>query len=113
MGMGKREGLHGSTKWGKKKEEKYLGVIIHDMLTPEREINEIFTSTYHMVTNIRVAINYMDKSMMKKIITMMIRPKFKYKVGARNKGPPYEDRLQEMEVTTFEDRQERGGLITM
>ena len=45
------EGLNGSKKWGeevimKKKEEKDLGVIIQDTLTPKRHKNGIFASTY-------------------------------------------------------------------
>ncbi|MPC29824.1 hypothetical protein E2C01_023075 [Portunus trituberculatus] len=31
-----------------------------------------------MLTNIRVAFQFMDKDMMKKIITSMIRPKLEY-----------------------------------
>ena len=62
----------------KSREEKDLGVIIQDTLTPERHISEIFGSTYRMLMNIRVAFHYMDKAMMKKIITTMIRPKLEY-----------------------------------
>ncbi|MPC80791.1 hypothetical protein E2C01_075384 [Portunus trituberculatus] len=49
-----------------KKEEKDLGVIIQDTLIPERHIKGLFTSTYKTQTNIRVAFNYMDKSMKQK-----------------------------------------------
>ena len=60
------------------KEEKYLGVVIQDTLSPERHINQLFGSTYRMLTNIRVAFHYMDKDMMKKILTNMVRPKLEY-----------------------------------
>ncbi|MPC13151.1 hypothetical protein E2C01_005872 [Portunus trituberculatus] len=46
----------------KKGEEKDLGVIIQDTLTPERHINGLFASTYKILTNIRVVFTYMDKS---------------------------------------------------
>ena len=60
------------------KEEKDLGVMIQDTLSPEKHINGLFGSTYNLLTNIRVAFNYMDKEMMKKIITSMVRPKLEY-----------------------------------
>ena len=57
---------------------KGLGVIIQDILTLERYINVLFTSTYGALINIRVAFNYMNMRLMKKIITTMIRPKLEY-----------------------------------
>ena len=56
----------------KSEEEKDLGVTILDSLSPENHINRIFGSTYSMLINIRVAFTYMDKDMMRKIITTMI-----------------------------------------
>ena len=50
-------------------------MIIQDTLRPERHISNIFGSTYRMLTNIRVAFNYMDKNMMKKIIASIVRPR--------------------------------------
>ena len=50
----------------KTKEEKYLGVVIQDTLSPEWHINHLFGSKYRTLTNIRVAYHYMDKDMMKK-----------------------------------------------
>ena len=38
----------------KGKEEKYLGVVIHDTLTTERHIRGISGLTYKMLTNINV-----------------------------------------------------------
>ena len=60
------------------KEEKDLGVVIQDTLSLARHINQLFGSTYRMLTNIRVASHYMDKYMMKKILTSMIRPILEY-----------------------------------
>ena len=62
----------------KSKEERDLGVMIQDTLSPEKHINGIFRSTYNLLANIRVAFNYLDKEMMKKIITSIIRPKLEY-----------------------------------
>ena len=59
----------------KTKEEKDLGVVIQGTWSPEWHINQIFGSTYRTITNIRVAFHYMDKDMMKKILTSMIRPR--------------------------------------
>ena len=54
------------------KEEKDLGVVIQDTLSPEQHTNKLFGSIYRMLANIRVAFYYMDKDMMKKILTSMI-----------------------------------------
>ena len=51
---------------------------MQDTLRPERHINNIFGATYKILANIRVAFSYMDKSMMKKIITSIIRPRMEY-----------------------------------
>ena len=123
----------------KSKEEKDLGVIIQDTLSPERHINNIFGSTYNLLSNIRVAFNYLDKDniMMKKIITGMVRPKMEYaavvwaphkkkdikkleriqrvatKMVTELKDLSYEERLEEMGLPTLQERRERGDLITM
>ena len=121
----------------KSREEKDLEVIIQDTLTPERHISEIFSSTYRMLTNIRVAFQYMDKDMMKKIIVTMIHPRLEYaavvwsphkkkditkleriqrtatRMVPELKGLTYEERLKEMELPTLQARRERGDLITM
>ena len=49
----------------KTKEEKDLEVVIQDTLSPERHINQLFGSTYTLLTNIKVAFHYMDKNIMK------------------------------------------------
>ena len=51
---------------------------MQDTLSLERHIIQLFGSTYRMVTNIRVAFHYMDKDMMKKILTSMVLPKLEY-----------------------------------
>ena len=53
-------------------QEKDLGMVMQDNLSPEKHINKIFGETYNMLRNIRVAFHYMCKEMMKKIITTMI-----------------------------------------
>ena len=62
----------------KGREEKDLGVIIQDTLSPERHISGIFGSTYRMLSNIRIAFGYMDKDMMRKILTTMVHPRLEY-----------------------------------
>ena len=121
----------------KSKEEKDLGVMIQNNLSPEAHIKRVFGSTYRMLTNIRVAFHYMDTSMMKKIITTMVCPKLEYaavvwsphlkkdinkleriqriatKMVPDLRDLAYEDRLKKMELPTLQSRRERGDLIMM
>ena len=60
------------------KEEKDLVVLIQDNLSPEKHINRIFGDTFRMLRNIRMAFHFLDKDMMRTIITTMIRPKLEY-----------------------------------
>ncbi len=53
--------------------------MMQDILSPERHINRIFGSTCILLTKINVAFNYLDKEIMKKIITS-ICPKLEYTV---------------------------------
>ncbi len=41
-------------------------------------VDRIFDETYNVVRNIGLAFHYMDKDMMKKWITTMIRPRLEY-----------------------------------
>ncbi len=61
----------------KNNEEKDLGVMIQDSLSPGRHINGIFGPTCSLLTNMNVAFNYLDREIMKKIITS-ICPKLEY-----------------------------------
>jgi len=112
-------------------EEKDLGIVIQDNLSPEKHINKIFGETYRMLRNIRVAFHFLDKNMMKKIITTMIRPKLEYaeivwsphkkkhvkkleriqriatKMVPELEELTYEERLKEMELPTLEKRREK------
>lgn len=56
-------------------EEKVLEVMIQGTLSPERHINGTFGFTYSLLSIITVAFNYLDKEIIKKNITSMIRPK--------------------------------------
>ena len=124
----------------KSREEKDLGVIVQDSLTPEwhiKHIKRMCGSTHRMLTNIRVVFHYMDKDMMKKIISTMIRPRLEYaavvwsphkkkdvtkikriklaasKMVLELKDLTYEERLKEMELPILQARRERGDLIMM
>ena len=59
------------------KEEKDLGVVIQDNLSPDKHINRIFGNTFMMLRSIRMAFHFLDKDKMRKIITT-IRPKLEY-----------------------------------
>ena len=54
---------------------KDLEVVIQNNLSPEKHIDRIFGDAFKILRNIRMAFNFLDKDMMKKIITTMIRPK--------------------------------------
>ena len=121
----------------KRREEKDVGVIIQDTLSLERHISGIFGSTYRMLSNIRVAFCYMDKDMMRKSLTTMVRPRLEYaavvwsphikkdvkkleriqrtatRMIPELKDLEYEDRLKEMRLLMLQDRRERGNLITL
>ena len=60
------------------REEKDLGVVIQDNLASEKHINRIFDDTLWMLRNIQMGFHFLDKDMMRKIITTMIRPKLEY-----------------------------------
>ncbi|MPC75146.1 hypothetical protein E2C01_069530 [Portunus trituberculatus] len=69
--------LMGEEQIMKTREEKDLGVIIQENLYPEKHISKIFGLTYKILTNIRVAFQFMNKDM-NKIIMNMIHPKLEY-----------------------------------
>ena len=121
----------------KASEEKDLGVICDEDLSPEKHINKITGESMNLLKNIRTAFAYLDESMMKKIITTMIRPRLEYAAiiwsphekkhirklervqRAATKMVPelqdltYEERLTRMELSSLEKRRERGDLIAM
>ena len=55
-----------------KKEEKDLGVVMQNNLLPEKHIDNFFGHTF------MIAFHFLDKDMMGKNITLMIRPKLEY-----------------------------------
>ncbi len=89
-----------------------------------------------MLQNIKTSFNFMDKKMIRKIITTMIRPKLKYasvvcspqkkeirkleriqriatKLIPEISNITYKDRLREMDLPTLEQRRERRDMITL
>ena len=60
------------------KEEKALVVVIQDNLLPEKHVDGIFGDTFRMLRNIRIAFHFLDKNMMKKLLTTIIKPKLQY-----------------------------------
>ena len=93
--------------------------------------------TFRMLRNKLMTFYFLDKDMMRKIITTMIRLKPKYalviwfphkkkpvlkleriqriatKMVLELKDLTYEERLKEMHLTTLKERRERGDLITI
>ena len=58
----------------KTSEGKDFGVIFTEDSSPEHHVNKIVTETLNLLRNIRTSFTYLDKEMMRKIITSMIRP---------------------------------------
>ena len=54
---------------------KDLGVVIQDNLSSEKHLDRIFGDTFMMLRNIRMAFHFLDKYVMRKIITTIIRSK--------------------------------------
>ena len=67
-------------KISKAKQEKDLGVLIQNDLSPEKHITKITEEAYRLMTNIRVAFSYMDEEMLREIIVSMIRSRLEYLV---------------------------------
>jgi len=116
-------------------QEKDLGVIMQNDGQPEGHINRIFGETYNLIRNIGLAFHYMDKDMMRKLITALIRPRLEYagvvwsphkkkhvkkierlqrmatKMVPELAEMTYEERLRAMDLPSLEQRRERGDLI--
>ena len=127
----------GGEKLEETNEEKDLGVIVQNTLSPEKHINKIFGKTYNMLQNIDFAFHYLDEEMMKKILCTLIRPQIEYaaciwsphmkkhmqkvervqRLATRMipgfKELDYEERLGKLGLTTLEERRTRGDMITM
>ncbi len=110
--------------------------MVQDGLSTEKHINTIFGNAYGMLRNIRMTFHFLDKDMMKKILTTMIRPKLEYaeviwspykkkqiykleriqriaiKMLPELKYLSYEESLKDMQLTTLQERREKD-LITI
>ena len=53
-------------------------MVILDALSPERHISQLFGSTYKILTKVREAFHYMNKDMVRKVLTNMIHVRLKY-----------------------------------
>ena len=60
------------------KQEKDLEVVIRDNLSPEKHIDRIFGDIFMMLRNIQMAFHFLDKDIMRKILTSMVRSKLEY-----------------------------------
>ena len=108
------------------KEEKDLGVVIQDNLSTEKHLDRMFGDTFRMLRNIWMAFHFLDKDMMRKTITTMIRPKLEYvehkkkhvlkleriqriatKMVPEFEDLKYEKILKEMRLTILKERRKR------
>ena len=49
-------------------------MVIQDNMSPEKHQDQFFGDTFMMLRNIQMAFHFLDKDMMRKNITSMIRP---------------------------------------
>ena len=115
--------------------EKDLGVTVQSDIQSESHIDRIYRETYNVIKNIGLSFHYMDKEMMRKLVTTIIRPRLEYaqvlwspykkkhirklerlqrmatKMVPEMKDMTYEERLRAMDLPTLERRRERGDLI--
>ena len=59
-------------------DEKDLGVIVQDDLSPRKHISNVVGGTYRLITKIKTAFIYMDEEMLRKLIVSMIGPQLEY-----------------------------------
>lgn len=52
------------------KEERDLGIIIQDKISPEKHTDMVSGGTCRLLMNIKVTINYMDKEMLRELIVL-------------------------------------------
>ena len=93
-----------------------MGVVIQNNLSPVKYKDIIFGDTFKMLRNIQMAFHFLDKDMMRKGITTMIRLKLEYgkvKWFPQNKQHVFElERIQritikmvpDLEDPTYEER---------
>ena len=53
-------------------------MVIQDNFSSEKHLDRILGDTFMMLRNIRMTFHFLDKDMMRKILTTMIRPKLEY-----------------------------------
>ena len=53
-------------------------MVIQDNSSPEKYIDIIFGDTFRMLRKMQIALHFLNKGMMRKIITTMVRPKLEY-----------------------------------
>ncbi len=68
----------GNDNLAKKTNEKDLGVIITDSLSPERHVHKITAETYKLLRNIRASFRYFEEDMVRKLFVTLILPRLEY-----------------------------------
>ena len=61
-------------EWINKNVEKNLGIWTTDNLSLKKGINKITEDTYLLLRNVTMTFKYRDEGMIKKLITLLIRP---------------------------------------
>ena len=64
----------GQNLLSKEKKEKDLGVVKQNNLFSEKHIDRIFDDSFMTLRNIRTDFQFLDKDMMRKMLTSMISP---------------------------------------
>ena len=127
----------GGIELQKSENEKDLGIIVKDNLSPEGHINKIVGEGLAMVANIRTTFTHLSESLVKKIIETILRPKLEYaqvvwaphlkkhirklervqraatKLVPNLQDKDYQERLHVLKLPRLEDRRKRGDAIQL
>ncbi|XP_069160621.1 uncharacterized protein B0403.1-like [Procambarus clarkii] len=123
------KGLQNSNK------ERDLGMVLDSKLSPEEHIKNSVRGAYASLSSFKLAFNYMDGEVLKKLFMTFVRPKLEYaavvwcpnlkkhinKLGTVQrhvtkwllelKKKSYEEIFEALNVSKIEDRRKRGDMI--
>ena len=55
-----------------------MGVTFLDNLSPQNHINKITGETYNLLRKMRMAVTYLDRDRIRKLIALLLRPRLEH-----------------------------------